>query len=106
MANKLFTFDEIFDAAVKVTNSTRSDVMGPGRTSSISFARMVTVGCLRDLVGGTPPSFPEIAEVLGSRHHSTYWYSYKRWCNCAERKRFTALTRAAVAETRRTSSIN
>lgn len=92
MTHDIFTYDEVFDAAVAVTNSTRADVISRGKTLSICLARMVTIGCLRDLAGRTP-SYPEIGRMIGRRHHSTAWHNYMRWKQLGhkEQERFRTL---------------
>lgn len=79
MTHDIFTYDEVFDAAVTVTNSTRADVIGQDRTQTICFARVVLVGCLREMAGITSPSYPEIARVLCRKSHGAIQHRYKRW---------------------------
>lgn len=86
--SNVFTFDEIFEAVCEITGEEQARVLGSNRSPRIVYSKTLIVGLARELVGKIhpdfgkrSPSFPEIAQAMGKRTHSSTYTCYKRWGN-------------------------
>ncbi|MHC5003596.1 MAG: DnaA ATPase domain-containing protein [Planctomycetota bacterium] len=67
--------DQVIEAVCQQLGVTRNDLMGTGRHRRVVLARGLVAFLGRDL---TTQSYPEIAEALGRRYHSTVHTAAKR----------------------------
>lgn len=69
------TVEAILQAVASHCGLTLGDLRGKGRTKAVTHARHVAMYMARDI---TEASYPQIAEALGGRSHSTIVYGYKK----------------------------
>ena len=78
--------DSVFAVVLTLLRLEPADIYGSRKLPEVVKARMLMAGTLKDLCGSVL-SYPDIARMMGRRHHSSAWEMYRRYLQMPELER-------------------